>query len=250
MAASTASGVKPTTSACSWSTSRRSSSEICLSSFGTTSFNTLATSVSIALLLLSICLSPLRATTTGTALSALFSKEGMITRLSHGLINIQSLPPACLMIWRVTHSPGRAWGGSLSLTLPCTALVCEQSPLQVTVMSLICSSEVLVTKSTRMCSSTGRPNGRKAAKKSKHPRRIAWNIYLPLQYQLGGFVSSEIVSPYNLRQRVCGEVERVADGGEGAPRTGRFIQNERGKHWVPPAGSHVRTTEPGREGRV
>src|SRR5215470_16434585 len=195
MAASTSSGINPTPSACSLSTSCRSSSEICLSSFGTTSFNTLATSVSRALLLLSICLSPLRATTTGTALSALFSKEGMITRLSHGLINIQSLPPACLMIWRVTHSPGRDCGGSLSLTLPCTALVCEQSPLQVTVMSLTCSSAVLVTKSTRMCSSTGRLNGRKAAKNARHPRRIDRNIHLLLQYQLVGFVSRGNVFP-------------------------------------------------------
>src|SRR5262245_2566579 len=195
MAASTSSGVKPTTSACSLSVSRRSSSEICLSSFGTISFNTLATSVSIALLLLSICLSPLRATTTGTALSALFSKEGMITRLSHGLINTQSAPPARLMIWRVTHSPGRVWGGSLSLTLPWTALVCGQSPLQVTVMSLTCSSAVLVTKSTRMYSSTGRLNGRKAAKNSTHPERNDWNIRLPLQFQCGGFVSRGMVLP-------------------------------------------------------
>src|SRR5262245_25707768 len=62
-------------------------------------------------------------------------------------------------------------------------------------MSLTCSSAVFVTKSTRMRSSTGKPNGRKAAKNSGHPRSIARNIHLPLQYQLDGVVSPGIVFP-------------------------------------------------------
>src|SRR5882672_6701934 len=52
-------------------------------------------------------------------------------------------------------------------------------------MSLTCSSEVLVTKSARMWSSTGKLIGCVAAVTSMHPIRINRNIHLPLQNQFG-----------------------------------------------------------------